>query len=285
MPPPGATQAAARLWTQPTLPFPACLSYCSSVEITRTLWWQTRFTWGHVREWKSGHNSITVQNRTHVYMKFFDHKDLGNHFLQLCPKVVKHSVYLPHCHVWRILIWTTYYTLFYYFDYLKHYNCLPIYKLKIKCIISHESKINFTEGDKYGTHLWKDRWYQKVCNVSSSYMYLLLIQHNVFTIMVIENISDSLWCLYEYFQIHVHLLQMKESRKNTTVSNFSTIWLWRFVTAVWYHYGWIFFGHCPECVIKNLWNASEAGSTWQKQRSQTKLFLTTKQRDRSQEAA
>ena len=33
----------------------------------------------------SGHNSVTVQNRTHVYMNFFDHKDLGNH-LQLCPK-------------------------------------------------------------------------------------------------------------------------------------------------------------------------------------------------------
>ena len=26
-------------------------------------------------------------------MKFFDHKDLGNHLLQLCPKVVKHPVY------------------------------------------------------------------------------------------------------------------------------------------------------------------------------------------------
>jgi len=43
--------------------------------------------------WDSnGHNSITVQNRTHVYMNFFHHKDLGNHLLQLCPKVVKHSV-------------------------------------------------------------------------------------------------------------------------------------------------------------------------------------------------
>ena len=29
---------------------------------------------------------------THVCMKFFDHKDLGNHLLQLCPKVVKHPV-------------------------------------------------------------------------------------------------------------------------------------------------------------------------------------------------
>jgi len=41
----------------------------------------------------NGHNSVTVQNRTHVYMNFFDHKGLGNHLLQLCPKVVKHPVY------------------------------------------------------------------------------------------------------------------------------------------------------------------------------------------------
>ena len=42
----------------------------------------------------NGHNSVTVQNRIHVYMNFFDHKDLGNHLLQLCPKVVKHPVYI-----------------------------------------------------------------------------------------------------------------------------------------------------------------------------------------------
>ena len=42
----------------------------------------------------NGHNSVTVQNRKHVYMNFFDHKDLGNHLLQLCPKVVKHPVYM-----------------------------------------------------------------------------------------------------------------------------------------------------------------------------------------------
>ena len=42
----------------------------------------------------NGHNSVTVQNRTHVYMNFFYHKDLGNHLLQLCPKVVKHPVYI-----------------------------------------------------------------------------------------------------------------------------------------------------------------------------------------------
>ena len=27
-------------------------------------------------------------------MNFFDHKDLGNHLLQLCPKAVKHPVYI-----------------------------------------------------------------------------------------------------------------------------------------------------------------------------------------------
>ena len=41
----------------------------------------------------NGRNSVNVQNRTHVYMNFFDHKDLRNHLLQLCSKVVKHSVY------------------------------------------------------------------------------------------------------------------------------------------------------------------------------------------------
>ena len=30
-------------------------------------------------------------------MNFFDHKDLGNHLLQLCPKVVKHPVYGIGC--------------------------------------------------------------------------------------------------------------------------------------------------------------------------------------------
>ena len=29
-------------------------------------------------------------------MNFFDHKDLENDLLQLCPKVVKHPVYIPY---------------------------------------------------------------------------------------------------------------------------------------------------------------------------------------------
>jgi len=30
---------------------------------------------------KNAHNSVTVLNRTHVYMIFFDGKNLGNHLL------------------------------------------------------------------------------------------------------------------------------------------------------------------------------------------------------------
>ena len=44
----------------------------------------------------NGYNSVTVQNRTHVYMNFFHHKDLGNHLLQLYPKIVKHPVYVEY---------------------------------------------------------------------------------------------------------------------------------------------------------------------------------------------
>ena len=42
----------------------------------------------------NGHNSVTVQNWTHVCMNFFDHKDLGNHLLQICPKVLKHPLFM-----------------------------------------------------------------------------------------------------------------------------------------------------------------------------------------------
>jgi len=55
---------------------------------------KTWFTRRRVRELKNAHNSVTVQNRIHVYMNFFHHKDLGNHLLQLCPKVVKHPLYV-----------------------------------------------------------------------------------------------------------------------------------------------------------------------------------------------
>jgi hypothetical protein len=61
-----------------------------------------RFTRGRVRGWRNGHNPVTVQNRTHVYMNFFDHKDVGNHLPQLCPKVVKHPVYVKR--YWGIFL-------------------------------------------------------------------------------------------------------------------------------------------------------------------------------------
>ena len=61
---------------------------------------------------KNAHNSVTVENRTHVYMNFFHHKGLGNHLLQLCPKVVKHSVYrCPRRNVkyfWRVFLMLNY---------------------------------------------------------------------------------------------------------------------------------------------------------------------------------
>jgi len=93
MPPLAATQAAAGLWTaRPELhtdPLATKLAEC----MTPSAGSVRRFTRGRARELKNGHNSVTVQNRTHVYMNFFHHKDLENHLLQLCPKVVKHPVY------------------------------------------------------------------------------------------------------------------------------------------------------------------------------------------------
>ena len=57
----------------------------------------------------NGHNSVNVQNRTHVYMNFFDHKDLGNHLLQLCPKVVKHPVYVDKEELWNVNVGQEYF--------------------------------------------------------------------------------------------------------------------------------------------------------------------------------
>ena len=112
MPPPAATQAAARLCScvmqrqantnPPHLPrIPTkCrdngnCTVCSWLKLATNnpASCKMRFTRGRVRELKNGHNSVTIQDWTHVYMNVFHHKDLGNHLLQLCPKVVKHPVY------------------------------------------------------------------------------------------------------------------------------------------------------------------------------------------------
>ena len=98
MPPPAATQAAARLWTVRVARSVSSLflmtSVASIMRVHDTPAVKTRFTRGCVRELKNAHNSVTVQNWTQVYMNFFDHRNLGNHLLQLCPKVVKHPVYI-----------------------------------------------------------------------------------------------------------------------------------------------------------------------------------------------
>jgi hypothetical protein len=70
MPPQAATQAAARLWT-------ARAGGENNADNAKdkpphASWFcETWFTRGRVRELKNAHNSVTVQNRTHVYMNFF----------------------------------------------------------------------------------------------------------------------------------------------------------------------------------------------------------------------
>jgi len=46
-------------------------------------------------------------------MNFFHHKDLGNHLLQLCPKVVKHPVYFTYSDScsYDICLWLDFYFL------------------------------------------------------------------------------------------------------------------------------------------------------------------------------
>jgi len=51
-----------------------------------------QFISGHTSGLTSGHNSVSVQCWTHVYMNSFDHKDPGNHLLQLYPELIKHPV-------------------------------------------------------------------------------------------------------------------------------------------------------------------------------------------------
>ena len=63
------------------------------------------FTRGRVRELKNAHNSVTVQNWTHVYMNFFDHKDLGNHLLQ----VMSTSRETPYIYIYIYRVWNTLY--------------------------------------------------------------------------------------------------------------------------------------------------------------------------------
>jgi len=38
------------------------------------------------------HNTITTENRTHIDINYFDHKDLGNHVLQKSQRVMNQPV-------------------------------------------------------------------------------------------------------------------------------------------------------------------------------------------------
>ena len=61
----------------------------------------------------NGHNSVTVQNRTHVYMHLFHHKDLGNHLLQYALKSWNtlyvmgpiHDNFITWWQVYILIIW------------------------------------------------------------------------------------------------------------------------------------------------------------------------------------
>ena len=78
----------------------------------------------------NGHNSVTVQNQTHVYMNFFDHKDLGNHLLQLCPKVVKHPVYMSYHTTNLQMLHFIYYSTNIRTEYFKHAAHSPFFSLQ-----------------------------------------------------------------------------------------------------------------------------------------------------------
>ena len=104
------------------------------------------------------HNSVTVQNRTHVYMNFFDHKDLGNHLLQLCLKSwntlysnkVCHSHHLIHncmCHnIFRIAL--SFAVLRYYLMYSFRSSVCRWITLPSSCapLLSHISAANMPEN-------------------------------------------------------------------------------------------------------------------------------------------
>ena len=62
-------------------------------------------------------------------MNFFDHKNLGNHLLQLCPKVVKHSVCI------QFYYWSS---LYHMYMYVLHWTAHKIHP----CCIQYISKIS-----------------------------------------------------------------------------------------------------------------------------------------------
>ena len=85
-------------------------------------------------------------------MNFFDHKNLGNHLLQLCPKVVKHPVCANRCDIKKLRITTKQcmcLTLTINTDYFHNIITRLSFIMGIKCAfygVSSEFQATFTSG-------------------------------------------------------------------------------------------------------------------------------------------
>jgi len=82
--------ASCKLQLRLTVPVPAGSR-------SRIVTSDARPTRGRSRQLKNTHNSVTIENMIHIYVKIFVHEDLRNHLLQYCPQVMYHSVYVCVC--------------------------------------------------------------------------------------------------------------------------------------------------------------------------------------------
>jgi len=41
-----------------------------------------KFMRGHLQQLENTHNTVTIENKTHIDINYFDHKDLGNRVLR-----------------------------------------------------------------------------------------------------------------------------------------------------------------------------------------------------------
>jgi hypothetical protein len=60
---------------QLTVPLSADLGLCSVT-------YNKQYLRGYLQQLENTHNTITTENRTHIDINYFDHKDLGNHVLR-----------------------------------------------------------------------------------------------------------------------------------------------------------------------------------------------------------
>ena len=128
----------------------------------------------------NGHNSVTVQNLTYVYMNFFHHKDLGNHLLQLWPKVVKH----PVCTLYiRIYVHSFIHT--YIRTYIHTYIHINAYTHTYIHTYLHKN-IHVYIRTHIHTHTVQ-------CTVHKQYHYVVMQHAKQYKILV-EKFEESCWC-------------------------------------------------------------------------------------------